>query len=215
MERNRKFRPQCRNVRGRKTFPEGAIFVAPNTKRHDTARRWAERRTREELIDAVALLFQRRAEDRIELYARYLLDVGAPEYYRKKAAADNAKAKLTKNASAKAIQAAKQQARTFWKERRNGKHPKLVTELQFALEVCSRWPVLTSADKVRAWAREWRKEADLEPKVARVVEVARSRNDAFSMLPDVVATAVVGKWPKAEFGIARAIACRLLANADK
>lgn len=54
---------------------------------------------------------------------------------------------------------AKAGAFELWKERYAGKHPKLRTVEQYATEVMSRWPVLTSAKVICGWSAKWSKEA--------------------------------------------------------
>lgn len=53
---------------------------------------------------------------------------------------------------------AKEKAKELWRERLAGQHPKLRTNEQFALEVCRRWPVLTSVETVKKWCTAWHKE---------------------------------------------------------
>ncbi|WP_139351631.1 hypothetical protein [Rhodanobacter sp. C06] len=57
------------------------------------------------------------------------------------------------------VQAAKAMAYKLWQERHAGKHPKLRTNEQFAMECMHRWPVLTSAKVICGWCTEWNKEA--------------------------------------------------------
>jgi len=59
-------------------------------------------------------------------------------------------------------QAAKADAVKLWKERRDGNHPKLRTNEQFAAECMRRWPVLTSAKVILGWCAQWNKEAKRE-----------------------------------------------------
>lgn len=55
-------------------------------------------------------------------------------------------------------QVAKAEVKKLWKERHDGKHPKLRTNEQFAGECMSRWPVLGSAKVILGWCTEWGKE---------------------------------------------------------
>lgn len=55
-------------------------------------------------------------------------------------------------------QVAKAEAKKLWKERHDGKHPKLRTNEQFATECMRRWPVLTSTKVILGWCTEWGKE---------------------------------------------------------
>lgn len=55
-------------------------------------------------------------------------------------------------------QAAKAGALALWNDRRAGKHPKLRTVEQYALEVMRRWPVLTSAKVICGWSAKWTKD---------------------------------------------------------
>lgn len=55
-------------------------------------------------------------------------------------------------------QAAKAGALELWMERHAGKHPKLRTVDQFAMEVIRRWPVLQSIGTIREWSRKWSKQ---------------------------------------------------------
>lgn len=57
------------------------------------------------------------------------------------------------------VQAAKAQAFKLWQERRAGKHPKLRTNSQFAIECMRCWPILTSHDVITGWCTEWTKQA--------------------------------------------------------
>lgn len=54
---------------------------------------------------------------------------------------------------------AKTEALKLWQERRAGKHPKLRTNEQFAIECMRRWPVLTSAKVICGWCTDWNKAA--------------------------------------------------------
>jgi hypothetical protein len=56
-------------------------------------------------------------------------------------------------------QAAKREAKKLWQERRAGKHPRLRTNSQFAIECMRRWPVLKSHDVITGWCTTWTKEA--------------------------------------------------------
>jgi hypothetical protein len=53
---------------------------------------------------------------------------------------------------------AKAGALLLWQERRAGKHPKLGTVEQFAIEVMRRWPVLKSAKVICGWSANWTKQ---------------------------------------------------------
>lgn len=63
-------------------------------------------------------------------------------------------------------QAAKDEAKKLWLERRAGKHPDLRWNWQFAAECVRRWPVLTSPDTIKGWCTKWEKEARPENKRA-------------------------------------------------
>lgn len=67
----------------------------------------------------------------------------------------NAQAKLARDP----VQAAKAQAFRFWQERRAGKHPRLRTNEQFAMECMRRWKALTSPKVILGWCTKWNKEA--------------------------------------------------------
>lgn len=54
---------------------------------------------------------------------------------------------------------AKADAFELWKERCAGKHPKLRTNEQFAMECMRRWPALTSIKVICGWCTVWTKEA--------------------------------------------------------
>jgi len=56
-------------------------------------------------------------------------------------------------------QVAKAEAKKLWKERHEGKHPKLRTNEQFATECMDRWPALKSAKVILGWCTKWGKEA--------------------------------------------------------
>jgi len=56
-------------------------------------------------------------------------------------------------------QVAKAEAKKFWKDRHDGKHPKLRTNEQFAMECMRRWPALTSTKVILGWCTAWGKEA--------------------------------------------------------
>lgn len=56
-------------------------------------------------------------------------------------------------------QEAKAKAFELWKERRAGKHPKLSTNVQFAIECMRRWEVLKSQSVICGWCTAWEKEA--------------------------------------------------------
>lgn len=58
---------------------------------------------------------------------------------------------------------AKADAFELWKERRAGKHPKLRTNEQFAMECMRRWPALTSIKVICGWCTIWTKEAKSQP----------------------------------------------------
>lgn len=55
--------------------------------------------------------------------------------------------------------AAKADAFKLWKERREGKHPTLRTNEQFAMECMRRWPVLESNKTIVGWCTAWNKAA--------------------------------------------------------
>jgi hypothetical protein len=50
-------------------------------------------------------------------------------------------------------------SKILWQEREDGKHPKLRTEEQFALEVMRRWPLLSSISATKGRSTKWREEA--------------------------------------------------------
>lgn len=52
---------------------------------------------------------------------------------------------------------AKESALALWIERREGKHPKLRTTEQFAMEVMRRWPILVSSKVICGWSADWNK----------------------------------------------------------
>lgn len=52
-------------------------------------------------------------------------------------------------------QAAKVGALQLWLERHEGKHPRLRTVEQYAIEVMRRWPVLTSVKVICGWSAAW------------------------------------------------------------
>lgn len=54
---------------------------------------------------------------------------------------------------------AKAEAKKLWQERRDGKHPKLRTNEQFAIECMRHWPVLTSSQVICRWCAQWGKDA--------------------------------------------------------
>jgi hypothetical protein len=56
-------------------------------------------------------------------------------------------------------QAAKAEARNLWNERHAGKHPRLRTNEQFAIECMRRWPALRSAAVITGWCTAWTKAA--------------------------------------------------------
>lgn len=85
--------------------------------------------------------------------------VAAPSAVGASNARQGGRAKLAKNPEAAAKERAKTAALALWKEREAGKHPKLRTEDQFAIEVCRRWPVLTSIAVVKKWSTSWRAES--------------------------------------------------------
>jgi hypothetical protein len=53
-------------------------------------------------------------------------------------------------------------SRELWRERESGKHPKLRTEDQFAMEVARRWPIICSITAIKKRSTKWRKEAKIE-----------------------------------------------------
>jgi hypothetical protein len=57
------------------------------------------------------------------------------------------------------IQVAKTEAFKLWTERRAGKHPRLRTNEQFAIECMRRWPALRSAAVITGWCTAWTKAA--------------------------------------------------------
>lgn len=58
----------------------------------------------------------------------------------------------------KAKAAAIDESRKLWLERENGRHSKLRTEDQFAMEVARRWPIIASISAIKKRSTEWRKE---------------------------------------------------------
>lgn len=133
--------------------------ILPQNLRYETAKRWALRRTGDELVHAVAVLLQKRAEDRMELFFRYRFGEQVPQIVRSCDARKKAYAKQAKNPMAKAKSDCKAEAFKLWQERDAGKHPALRTNDQFATECCRRWPVLTSIGTVLKWSTQWHKEA--------------------------------------------------------
>lgn len=71
------------------------------------------------------------------------------------------------NAAIKLARDPKQSAKVavfaLWQDRRAGKHPKLRTNEQFAVECMRRWPVLTSAKVILGWCTQWNKQAKRKP----------------------------------------------------
>lgn len=67
-------------------------------------------------------------------------------------------ARLVKDPTASAKQAAKQAAHKLWIERNEGLHPNLRTVEQFAIEVMRCWPILTSAKVICGWSSNWTKQ---------------------------------------------------------
>lgn len=57
--------------------------------------------------------------------------------------------------------AAKREAFLLWQERKDGLHPKLRRNLDFAIEVLHRWPVIKNVNTVTAWATQWEKDSKL------------------------------------------------------
>jgi len=55
-------------------------------------------------------------------------------------------------------QVAKAGALDLWKERQEGKQPKLRTVEQYATEVMRRWPILTSSKVICGWSAKWTRE---------------------------------------------------------
>ncbi len=55
-------------------------------------------------------------------------------------------------------QAAKAMAKKLWLERRDGLHPRLKANEQFATEVMHRWPILTSSKVICGWCTDWNKQ---------------------------------------------------------
>jgi hypothetical protein len=72
--------------------------------------------------------------------------------------------KQTQNATAMQKAKAIQESREMWAEREAGKHPKLRTEDQFAMEVARRWPAIASISSIKKRSAEWRKEKKRAPK---------------------------------------------------
>ena len=65
----------------------------------------------------------------------------------------NAKAKLAKDPK----QSARAAVKTLWLERRAGKHPRLRTNEQFAIEAVRRWNILKNGTVLK-WCTAWEKE---------------------------------------------------------
>ena len=55
-------------------------------------------------------------------------------------------------------QMAKAGALQLWLERHEGRHPRLRTVEQYAIEVMRRWPVLTSSKVITGWSAQWSKD---------------------------------------------------------
>lgn len=136
--------------------------------RYDTAKRWASRKTREELEHIVAAMFARNRvwaglPNRNEKRAHKMgLDVmwrqkreiqDAPQKARKAVAEKAAKAKLLRDPK----QAAKSQARELWNDWQNGKtiHK---SGAAFARYVVDALPDIESEESVKRWIRAWSKE---------------------------------------------------------
>lgn len=68
-------------------------------------------------------------------------------------------AKLEKNPAAREKAAAIAESKVLWQERETGKHKKLRTEDQFAMEVAKRWPVIASISAIKKRSSRWRREA--------------------------------------------------------
>lgn len=77
---------------------------------------------------------------------------------RSRNAAKGGNGKLSKNATAKAKADAKAEALKLWLERHAGKHPKLGTVEQFAIEVMRRWRILESSKVICGWSAKWAKQ---------------------------------------------------------
>lgn len=71
-------------------------------------------------------------------------------------AREGAAARLANDRDGK--QAAKRQAHILWKEWKSGKHKKIRTVEQFAVEVMRRYPKLQSVNVIRRWSTEWNRE---------------------------------------------------------
>lgn len=71
-------------------------------------------------------------------------------------AREGAAARLANDRDGK--QAAKRQAHILWKEWKAGKHKKIRTVEQFAMEVMRRYPMLRSANVIRKWSTAWARE---------------------------------------------------------
>jgi hypothetical protein len=56
-------------------------------------------------------------------------------------------------------QAAKASVHEFWREWNDGKHRKIKTVEQFAIEAMRRWPILKSPKVIGRWSATWSKEA--------------------------------------------------------
>lgn len=56
-------------------------------------------------------------------------------------------------------QAAKVSVHEFWREWKKGKHRKIKTVEQFAIEAMRRWPILKSPKVIGRWSATWSKEA--------------------------------------------------------
>jgi hypothetical protein len=65
--------------------------------------------------------------------------------------------KTAENETAKAKARAIRESQLLWLEREDGKHPKLRTEDQFAMEVARRWPIISSISAIKKRSAEWRR----------------------------------------------------------
>lgn len=128
--------------------------------RYETARRWAEQRTREELEHTVAKLFERQSVGS----PKRLLSMGRGEIQRRfDAYLATEHAKRAKGGNVRAANdprtPAKAEAKKLWLARREGKHPALSSSnVKFAMEVMRRWPVLKSQAAIEGWCAKWEKE---------------------------------------------------------
>lgn len=137
--------------------------------RYDTAKRWASRKSREELEHIVAAMFARNMRwagipSRNEKHSRRIAFQqamaqkraleAAPSEARKAVATKAVQAKLANDTK----QAAKAKAKELWRDWQAGRtlHK---GQAAFARYVVQCLPVIESTESVNRWVRQWRKEA--------------------------------------------------------